>query len=51
MKKLGKLLANKVDEKYSNREISPVLTADVKGSGDDFKFEVTGDKSPAPKKK
>src|SRR5262245_36526647 len=54
MKKMGKLLTNKVDEKFSNPEIDPALTAEVKGSGDDFKFEVTADKTPAaptPKKK
>jgi hypothetical protein len=53
MKKMGKMLTNKVDEKYSNHEIDPALTAEVKGSGDDFKFEVTADKTaaPAPKKK
>jgi hypothetical protein len=51
MKKMGNLLTNKVDEKYSNPEINPVLTAEIKGSGDDFKFEVTPDKSPPPPKK
>lgn len=51
MKKAGKLLKNLVDDKFSNPEVDPALSADVKGSGDDFKFEVTGDKTPAPKKK
>lgn len=51
MKRAGNLLKNVVDQKYSNSEIDPVLSADVKGSGDDFKFDVTPDKTGAPPKK
>ncbi len=52
MQKAGHMLTNQVASKYSNREIDPVLTAEVKGSGDDFKFEVTGGAgTAAPKKK
>jgi hypothetical protein len=54
MKKMGNMLVNKVESKYSDRHLVPVLSADVKGNGDDFKFEVTSEKTaapPPPKKK